>query len=95
MQISSIIPPHDGWLAGLGYSTLFFCWAGQALASFPGAEEGPEKERLVHTVRLARAHNYSKDSMAGVGACTNMMINASREWHKLSKIISAFVLRTL
>ena len=69
MQISSIIPPHDRWLAGLGYSTLFFSWAGQALASFPGAEEGLEKERLVHTVRLAHVHTHSKDNMAEVGAC--------------------------
>ena len=44
-----------------------------SLAS-PSAEEGEEKERLVHTVC-----NYSQGHVAELGACTNMTINDSHE----------------
>ena len=46
----------------------------QTLASFPGVEEGEEKEHLVHTVVHA-----CKCHVAGLGVCTTMTINDSRE----------------
>ena len=46
------------------------------LASFPDAEEGEEKEHLVHT---AHARNYSKGHVVELGVCTNMTINGSCE----------------
>ena len=47
------------------------------LASFPGAEEGREKSTW-YTL-FEHVHDYSKEYVAEIGACTNMVTNSSRE----------------
>ena len=54
-----------------------FLQPGIGIASFPGVEEGEEKECLVHM------RNYSKGHVVELGVCTNMTIRRVGIWEIL------------